>query len=87
MSSARLLLPEGSSFAEGLKLVSERALAMQEACERTPSTMAAILGLEDHVVEQVCADTEGIVVPANYNCPGQLVISGEVPAVEAAAKP
>ena len=81
-----LVAAGGLSFAEGLKLVSERALAMQEACERTPSTMAAILGLEDHVVEQVCADTEGIVVAANYNCPGQLVISGEVPAVEAACE-
>ena len=59
---------------------------MQGACEQTPSTMAAILGLEDHVVEQACSETDGIVVPANYNCPGQLVISGEVPAVEAACE-
>jgi [acyl-carrier-protein] S-malonyltransferase len=81
-----LVAAGGLDFAEGLKLVSERALAMQVACERTPSTMAAILGLEDHVVEQVCSETEGIVVAANYNCPGQLVISGEVPAVEAACE-
>ena len=81
-----LVAAGGLDFAEGLKLVSERALAMQAACERTPSTMAAILGLEDHVVEQVCSETEGIVVAANYNCPGQLVISGEVPAVEAACE-
>lgn len=72
------------SFAEGLRLVSERALAMQAACEATPSTMAAILGMEDADVEATCHATEGIVVAANYNCPGQLVISGEVPAVEAA---
>jgi [acyl-carrier-protein] S-malonyltransferase len=79
-----LVAAGGLDFAEGLQLVSERALAMQDACERTPSTMAAILGLEDGTVEEVCAQTEGIVVAANYNCPGQLVISGEVPAVEAA---
>ncbi len=72
------------SFEDGLRLVSKRALAMQEACEREPSTMAAILGLEDHVVEGICATIDGVVVPANYNCPGQLVISGSVPAVEAA---
>lgn len=72
------------SFEDGLKLVSERALAMQDACDETPSTMAAVLGLDDEVVESVCAATPGIVVAANYNCPGQLVISGEVPAVEAA---
>lgn len=72
------------SFEDGLRLVSKRALAMQEACEREPSTMAAILGLEDHVVEEICAAIDGVVVPANYNCPGQLVISGSVPAVEAA---
>ena len=81
-----LVAAGGLDFAEGLKLVSERALAMQGACEQTPSTMAAILGLEDHVVEQACSETDGIVVPANYNCPGQLVISGEVPAVEAACE-
>lgn len=72
------------SFEDGLRLVYKRALAMQEACEREPSTMAAILGLEDHVVEEICATIDGVVVPANYNCPGQLVISGSVPAVEAA---
>ena len=72
------------SFEDGLKLVAQRAIAMQKACEIQPSTMAAILGLEDEVVEQICAKIEGIVVPANYNCPGQLVISGSVPAVEEA---
>lgn len=72
------------SFEDGLKLVAERASAMQAACEATPSTMAAVLGLEDDVVERVCEATEGVVVAANYNCPGQLVISGAVPAVEAA---
>lgn len=72
------------SFEDGLKLVSKRALAMQAACEAEPSTMAAILGLEDDVVEEICGQIEGVVVPANYNCPGQLVISGSVPAVEAA---
>lgn len=74
------------SFEDGLKLVSKRAQAMQHACELKPSTMAAVLGLEDEVVEAVCAETEGIVVAANYNCPGQLVISGEVSAVEAACE-
>lgn len=74
------------SFEDGLKIVSERAQAMQEACEMQESTMAAILGLEDHIVEAICADTEGVVVAANYNCPGQLVISGSVPAVEAACE-
>ncbi|MES2556077.1 MAG: ACP S-malonyltransferase [Bacteroidota bacterium] len=72
------------SFEDGLRLVSKRALAMQEACEREPSTMAAILGLEDNVVEEICAGINGVVVPANYNCPGQLVISGSVAAVEEA---
>ncbi|PZR22699.1 MAG: [acyl-carrier-protein] S-malonyltransferase [Flavobacterium psychrophilum] len=72
------------TFEDGLKLVSQRALAMQKACEITPSTMAAVLGLDDKVVEDVCATIEGVVVPANYNCPGQLVISGETNAVEAA---
>lgn len=74
------------SFEDGLKLVSQRALAMQKACEIQPSTMAAVLGLEDEVVEQVCADIDGIVVAANYNCPGQLVISGEVEAVNKACE-
>lgn len=73
-------------FDSGLNLVYKRALAMQKACEIKPSTMAAILGLDDETVEKVCAEIEGIVVPANYNCPGQLVISGEVPAVEAACE-
>ncbi|SDI56662.1 ACP S-malonyltransferase [Chryseobacterium jejuense] len=72
------------SFDDGLKLVSERAKAMQEACDANPSSMAAILGLEDAKVEEICAQISGIVVPANYNCPGQLVISGETSAVEEA---
>lgn len=72
------------SFEDGLKLVSERAKAMQEACDANPSSMAAILGLGDEVVEEICQSVEGIVVPANYNCPGQLVISGETSAVEIA---
>jgi [acyl-carrier-protein] S-malonyltransferase len=71
-------------FEDGLRLVSERAQAMQAACDTTPSTMAAVLGLEDDVVEKICSDTDGIVVAANYNCPGQLVISGEFKAVEEA---
>jgi [acyl-carrier-protein] S-malonyltransferase len=71
-------------FEDGLKLVYQRALAMQKACEVEPSTMAAILGLEDNVVEEICAAIDGVVVPANYNCPGQLVISGSFPAVEEA---
>ena len=72
------------SFEDGLKLVSQRALAMQKACEIKPSTMAAVLGLDDKIVEDVCKSIEGIVVAANYNCPGQLVISGDTTAVEAA---
>lgn len=74
------------SFEDGLKLVSQRALAMQEACEITPSTMAAVLNLEDKVVEDICASIDGVVVAANYNCPGQLVISGELKAVEEACE-
>lgn len=74
------------SFEDGLKLVSERALAMQEACDINPSSMAAILGLEDAKVEEICATIDGIVVPANYNCPGQLVISGDTVAVEKACE-
>ena len=74
------------SFEDGLKLVSQRALAMQKACEIKPSTMAAVLGLADNVVEEVCASIDGIVVAANYNCPGQLVISGETSAVEQACE-
>lgn len=72
------------SFTDGLKLVSERAKAMQAACDANPSSMAAILGLDDAKVEKICASVNGIVVPANYNCPGQLVISGETAAVEEA---
>ena len=74
------------SFEDGLKLVSERALAMQEACDINPSSMAAILGLEDAKVEEICATIDGVVVPANYNCPGQLVISGETVVVEKACE-
>ncbi len=74
------------SFEDGLKLVSKRALAMQKACEVQPSTMAAVLGLDDKVVEDTCAEIDGVVVAANYNCPGQLVISGEVEAVEKACE-
>lgn len=73
-------------FEDGLRLVSKRAIAMQKACEIQPSTMAAVLGLEDKIVEEVCANTTGIVVPANYNCPGQLVISGEIEAVNRACE-
>ena len=69
------------AFEDGLTLVSKRAQAMQKACELQPSTMAAVLGLDDEVVERICEETEGIVVAANYNCPGQLVISGEIEAV------
>lgn len=74
------------SFGDGLKLVSRRAIAMQAACETTPGTMAAILGLEDAVVEQACNEIDGVVVAANYNCPGQLVISGEVEAINKACE-
>lgn len=74
------------SFEDGLKLVAKRADAMQKACESIPGTMAAVLGLEDAVVEEICASVEGDVVAANYNCPGQLVISGELKAVEAACE-
>ena len=75
------------SFEDGLKLVSARAMAMQAACAEQPSTMAAVLNLPDDTVEEICArisQTEGVVIPANYNCPGQLVISGTIAAVEAA---
>lgn len=74
------------SFESGLKLVSQRAVAMQKACELTPSTMAAVLGLEDNIVEDICAKTPGVVVAANYNCPGQLVISGDVDAINRACE-
>ena len=74
------------TFEQGLRLVAKRAEAMQKACELERGTMAAILGLDDAVVEQVCKDTEGVVTPANYNCPGQLVISGAYEAVEQACE-
>ena len=74
------------SFEDGLRLVSKRALAMQKACEIKPSTMAAVLNLDDKIVEDICASIDGVVVAANYNCPGQLVISGEYKAVELACE-
>jgi [acyl-carrier-protein] S-malonyltransferase len=74
------------SFEDGLRLVYQRALAMQKACELEPSTMAAVLGLEDEVIEKICSEIDGVVVAANYNCPGQLVISGSIPAVEQACE-
>ena len=74
------------AFNDGLLLVSKRAQAMQKACEATPSTMAAVLSLDDAVVEKICTDTPGIVVAANYNCPGQLVISGDVNAINLACE-
>ena len=73
-------------FEQGLKLVEARALAMQKACEAAPSTMAAIIGMDDAKVEEICATIDGICVPANYNCPGQVVISGEIAAIEAACE-
>ena len=73
-------------FEDGLKLVYKRALAMQKACEAAPSTMAAIIGLADDKVEEICASVDGVVVPANYNCPGQLVISGTHEAIDAACE-
>ncbi|MFT4643071.1 MAG: [acyl-carrier-protein] S-malonyltransferase, partial [Candidatus Azotimanducaceae bacterium] len=74
------------TFEDGLRLVSKRALAMQKACEAQASTMAAVLGLEDAVVEETCAEIDGIVVAANYNCPGQLVISGDIAAINKACE-
>ena len=74
------------SFEDGLQLVAKRAAAMQKACELQPGTMAAVLGLDDSKVEELCATVDGIVTPANYNCPGQLVISGELKAVETACE-
>ncbi len=74
------------SFEDALKLVYQRALAMQKACEIEPSTMAAVLGLEDEKIEKICEEVDGVVVAANYNCPGQLVISGSIPAVEKACE-
>ena len=73
-------------FEDGLRLVAKRAAAMQKACEAQPSTMAAVLGLDDKTVEEICAQIEGVVVAANYNCPGQLVISGAIEAVDAACE-
>ena len=81
-----LVANEVLSFEDGLQLVAKRATAMQKACELQPGTMAAVLGLEDAKVEELCATIDGIVTPANYNCPGQLVISGELKAVEAACE-
>jgi [acyl-carrier-protein] S-malonyltransferase len=75
------------NFEDGLRLVFARAMAMQEACEAEPSTMAAVLGLDDNKVEEICATiTDGVVVPANYNCPGQLVISGSISGVNKACE-
>lgn len=79
-----LVANECLTFEDGLLLVNKRSKAMQKACVENPSTMAAILGLEDSIVENICSQIEGIVVPANYNCPGQLVISGELSAIEKA---
>ncbi|MFM1894044.1 MAG: ACP S-malonyltransferase [Crocinitomicaceae bacterium] len=81
-----LVASQAISFEDGLSLVSQRALAMQEACESISSTMAAVLGLEDEVIENICAKIDGVVVPANYNCPGQLVISGSTEAVQTACE-
>ena len=74
------------AFEDGLKLVQQRALAMQKACEAVEGTMAAVLGMDDELVEQVCAGVEEVVVPANYNCPGQLVISGSIAGIEKAVE-
>ena len=81
-----LVAAKALSFESGLKLVHQRALAMQDACDEVPGTMAVVLGLEDHVIEDVCASISGIVVAANYNCPGQLVISGEKEAIALACE-
>ena len=86
MSVSALVANGTLTFEDGLQLVAKRAAAMQKACELQPGTMAAVLGLEDSKVEELCASVEGIVTPANYNCPGQLVISGELKAVEAACE-
>jgi len=74
------------SFEDGLTLVSKRALAMQKACEKEPSTMAAIIGIDDNTVERICSEISDVVVPANYNCPGQLVISGSIKGIEIACQ-
>ena len=81
-----LVASKSLRFEDGLLLVKERALAMQMACDEQESTMAAIVGLEDSVIEDICKSIDGIVVPANYNCPGQLVIAGDVPAIETAVE-
>jgi len=81
-----LVATKALGFEDGLKLVFARAMAMQKACEVNPSTMAAVLGLSDEKVEEICSQIEGIVVPANYNCPGQLVISGNFEAVSVACE-
>lgn len=82
-----LVVAEAISFEDGLKLVAKRAMAMQKACEQTPSTMAAVLALPDEKVEELCAKVDGeVVVAANYNCPGQLVISGSIPGIEKACE-
>jgi [acyl-carrier-protein] S-malonyltransferase len=81
-----LVSAKAISFESGLKLVHQRALAMQDACDEVPGTMAAVLGLDDKTIEDVCAKTAGIVVAANYNCPGQLVISGEIEAIKLACE-
>jgi len=81
-----LVASKALSFADGLQLVSKRAMAMQKACEQNPSTMAAIIGLEDSIVEETCSKIEEVVVPANYNCPGQLVISGSIDGVNKACE-
>lgn len=81
-----LVASKALSFEDGLRLVSARAFAMQKACEQNPSTMAAVLGLDDKKVEEVCLQIDGVVVPANYNCPGQLVISGSFEAVAEACE-
>ena len=81
-----IVAAKGMSFESGLKLVHQRALAMQEACDEVPGTMAAVLGLDDTIIEEVCAKIPGIVVAANYNCPGQLVISGEKEAIALACE-
>ena len=81
-----LVVNKSISFEDGLKLVSIRANAMQKACENNPGTMAAVLALDDDIVENVCKEINGIVVAANYNCPGQLVISGEIKSIESACE-
>ena len=74
------------SFTDGLRLVAKRAKAMQKACESEPSTMAAVIGLEDNIVEEICNEINDTVVPANYNCPGQLVISGSIKGIQKACE-